>query len=154
MSIRAGLVAIFVGWSALPSAAGADAIGDNNICYSKFATGDYKSAIDFCTRAIDSGDLSEPDLIAALINRGVAYKSTGDYQSAVDDYTRALHIAPRDALLYQNRANALREMGDYDAALEDIEKVHRTRAEKRRAWYVRGAIAEARGTMAGPAVST
>ncbi|MBO6678877.1 tetratricopeptide repeat protein [Parvibaculum sp.] len=149
MSIRAGLVAIFVGWAALPSAAGADAIGDNNICYSKFATGDYKSAIDFCTRAIDSGDLSEPDLIAALINRGVAYKSTGDYESAIDDYTRALRIAPKDALLYQNRANALREMGDYDAAREDIEKSIELDPKSAGAWYVRGAIAEARGNHGG-----
>ncbi len=150
MSVRTGLlVAICVGWAALPPAVRADAVGDNNICYSKFATGDYKSAVDYCTRAIDSGELSEPDLIAALINRGVALKSMGEYRRAVDDYTSALRIAPKDALLYQNRANALREMGDYDAALDDIEKSIELDPESAGAWYVRGAIAEARGNYGG-----
>lgn len=149
MSIKAGLVAICVGWAALPLAAQADAIGDNNICYSKFATGDYKSAVDYCTRAIDSGELSDPDMIAALINRGVASKSMGNYESAVKDYTSALRIAPKDALLYQNRANALREMGDYEAARDDIEMSIELDPKSAGAWYVRGAIAEARGNHAG-----
>lgn len=145
MSIKAGLVAICVGWAVLPLAAQADAIGDNNICYSKFATGDYKSAVDYCTRAIESRELTDPDLIAALINRGVAYKSMGEYRSAIADYSRALGIVPKDALLYQNRANAYRAMGDYDAALNDIEKSIELDPKSAGAWYVRGAIAEARG---------
>ena len=66
----------------LPHTAQADAIGDNNICYAQFATGNYGSAIDYCSRAIGSGELGEGDLVAALINRGVAYKSSGDLVSA------------------------------------------------------------------------
>jgi tetratricopeptide (TPR) repeat protein len=129
----------------LPHTAQADAIGDNNICYAQFATGNYGSAIDYCSRAIGSGELGEGDLVAALINRGVAYKSSGDLLSAVADYTRALELAPDDALLYQNRANALREMGDLEAALVDIEKSLEFAPEVAGAWYVRGAIAEAQG---------
>lgn len=145
MRKKAGLAVILASLLAPPLPAGADAIGDNNICYSKFATADYKGAIGYCTGAIESGELSDPDLIAALINRGVAYKSSGQYELAVADYTRALRLAPNDALLYQNRANALREMGDYDAALEDIQKSIGLDPESAGAWYVRGAIAEARG---------
>lgn len=145
MPKKTGLAVVLLGLLAAPLPAGADAIGDNNICYEKFATADYKGAIKYCTSAIDSGDLSDPDLIAALINRGVAYKSTGQYELAVDDYTRAIRIAPKDALLYQNRANALREMGDYNAALEDIQKSIDLDPKSAGAWYVRGAIAEARG---------
>lgn len=144
MRKKAGLAVVLVSLLVAPLPAGADAIGDNNICYEKLATGDYKSAIRYCTGAIDSGELSDPDLIAALINRGVAFKSSGEYESAIADYTRALRIAPKDALLYQNRANALREMGDYDAALEDIQTSIDLDPKSAGAWYVRGAIAEAR----------
>lgn len=144
MRKKAGLAVLLASLLAAALPAGADAIGDNNICYSKFATGDYDGAIRYCTSAIESGELSDPDLIAALINRGVAYKSSGRYELAVADYTRALRIAPKDALLFQNRANALREMGDYDAALEDIQKSIDLDPKSAGAWYVRGAIAEAR----------
>ena len=129
----------------LPHTAQADAIGDNNICYAQFATGNYGSAIDYCSRAIGSGALGEDDLVAALINRGVAYKSSGDLVSAIADYTHALELAPDDAMLYQNRANALRERGDLEAALVDIEKSLELAPEVAGAWYVRGAIAEAQG---------
>ncbi|MDO9127497.1 MAG: tetratricopeptide repeat protein, partial [Parvibaculum sp.] len=132
---------------ALPAPAFADAIGDNNLCYAQFVTGDNKAAIGYCTKAIDSGELSEPDLIAALINRGVAYKNTGDLEAAVADYTAALRIAPRDSLIYRNRANARREMGDYDAALADIGRAIELDPESAAAWYVRGAIMEARSDM-------
>lgn len=134
---------------AAPPATHADAIGDNNICYAQFATGKYAAAIDYCTKAIDSGELGEADLVAALINRGVAYKSSGDHVRAVADYTQALEIAPDDALLYQNRANALREMGDHEAALADIEKSIKLDPKIAGAWYVRGAIAEAQGDTEG-----
>lgn len=144
-----GIAVILIGLLAAPLPALADAIGDNNICYEKFATSDYDGAIRYCTSAIESGELSDPDLIAALINRGVAYKTTGKYDLAIEDYTRALRMAPKDALLYQNRANALREKGDYNAALEDIQKSIDLDPKSAGAWYVRGAIAEDRGDPGG-----
>jgi tetratricopeptide (TPR) repeat protein len=137
------LAAAFLAWA--PLSASADAIGDSNLCYAQFSTGDNKAAIDYCSRAIESGELDEPDLIAALINRGVAYKNIGDLAAAVKDYTRALTIAPRDALLYQNRANALREMGNFDAALADVAQAIEIDPDRAAAWYVRGAINEAQG---------
>ncbi|MEX0838553.1 MAG: tetratricopeptide repeat protein [Parvibaculum sp.] len=137
------LAAAFLAWA--PLSATADAIGDSNLCYAQFSTGDNKAAIDYCSRAIESGELDEPDLIAALINRGVAYKNVGDLVAAVNDYTRALTIAPRDALLYQNRANALREMDEFDAALADVEQAIEIDPDRAAAWYVRGAINEAQG---------
>ncbi|MEQ8268046.1 MAG: tetratricopeptide repeat protein [Parvibaculum sp.] len=145
--MRARKVAIKVWLCALalavPAGARADAIGDNNLCYAQFVTGDNKAAIGYCTKAIDSGELSEPDLVAALINRGVAYKNVGDLDAAVADYTAALRIVPRDALVFQNRANARREMGDYGPALQDIEQAIELDPQSAGAWYVRGAIMEA-----------
>lgn len=138
------LLAAIVG-AAAPVSAWADAIGDSNLCYAQFATGDNKAAIDYCSRAISSGELGDPDLIAALINRGVAYKNVGDLNAAIADYTQALRIAPRDALLYQNRANALREKGNLEAARTDAEQALALDPDSAGAWYVRGAINEAEG---------
>ena len=119
MTRKSGLLILALALAGGVSTAGADAIGDNNICYAQFATGDYRSAIDYCTRAIDSGELSDDDLVTALLNRGVALKSTGEHDRAIEDYTRALAIVPDDALLYQNRANAYREKGDIAPALAE-----------------------------------
>lgn len=127
------------------AAAAADAIGDSNLCYAQFATGDNKAAIDYCSRAIESGELAEPDLIAALINRGVAHKNVGDLAAAVADYTQALRFAPRDALIYQNRANALREMGEFEAARADADRAIELDPNRAAPWYVRGEINMAEG---------
>ena len=145
MTGKSGLLILALALAGGISAAGADAVGDNNICYAQFATGDYRSAIDYCTRAIDSGELTEDDLVTALLNRGVAFKSVGEYDRAIADYTQALAIVPDDALLYQNRANAHREKGDLAPALGDIEKAIELNPDSAGAWYVRGALAEALG---------
>lgn len=145
MTGRSGLLILALALAGGISAAGADAIGDNNICYAQFATGDYRSAIDYCTRAIDSGELGQDDLVTALLNRGVALKSVGEHDRAIEDYTRALAIVPDDALLYQNRANAYREKGKVAPALADIEKSIALNPDSAGAWYVRGALAEALG---------
>jgi len=137
------LAAAFLAWA--PLSASADAIGDSNLCYAQFSTGDNKAAIEYCSRAIESGELDEPDLIATFINRGVAYKNVGDLAAAVADYTQALRIAPRDALIYQNRANALREMRDFDAARADIERAIDLDPDRAAPWYVRGEINMAEG---------
>lgn len=147
MTLKSGLLTLALALAGGASSAGADAIGDNNICYAQFATGDYRSAIDYCTRAIDSGELSNDDLVTALLNRGVALKSTGEHDRAIADYTRALAIVPDDALLYQNRANAYREKGDIAPALADIEKAIALNPDSAGAWYVRGALAEALGNQ-------
>ncbi len=128
-----------------PFPAMADGNDDNNICYAQFQGGNGKAAIDYCTRAIRSGDLAEPDLVAALINRGVAYKNAGDLKAAVSDYTLALKHAPRDALILANRANALREMGDLEGARGDIEEALRLDPGRGPSFYVRGLILEAMG---------
>ncbi|HAC56822.1 MAG TPA: hypothetical protein DCF73_00555 [Rhodobiaceae bacterium] len=145
MTRKSGLLILALALAVGVSEAGADAVGDSNICYAQFATGDYRSAIDYCTRAIDSGALPEEDLVTSLLNRGVAFKSVGEYDRAIADYTRALALAPDDALLYQNRANALREKGDLAPALGDIEKAIELNPDSAGAWYVRGALAEALG---------
>jgi tetratricopeptide (TPR) repeat protein len=120
----------------------ADAIDDTNLCYDETIAGDAKQAIAHCSRAIDSGELVEADLIAALVNRGVAYKRTKQFDKAVADYNRALELAPNDAMTLTNRANAQRELGRIDDALRDLNVAVEANPKYAAAYYVRGTIYE------------
>jgi tetratricopeptide (TPR) repeat protein len=130
------------------SAASADGIEDNMNCYDQFHGGDMKLAIYYCSRAIQSGELEQGDVVVALLNRGVAYKNTGNLEMAVIDYSSALEIAPDDALLYSNRANAYRELGRTAEGLQDINKALELNPENPSAFYVRGLLFESIGDAA------
>jgi len=123
----------------------ANADEDNTACYQKFRAGDYQAAVDLCTRAINSGQLMDDDLVTSLINRGVSYKLMGQPALAVADYTQALKYAPDDAVLYANRANALKDMNDLDRALLDVNKSIKLDSERAASFFVRGMIYEAAG---------
>lgn len=139
---KAALMALAGAVLSLPafanSPAETSAIDDNTDCYEQFLGGDMKLAIYYCSRAIQSGQLETGDMVAALLNRGVAYKNTGNLEMAVVDYTAALKLAPQDALLYSNRANAYREQGRVEEALNDINKSISLNPNNPAAFYVRG----------------
>lgn len=133
--------------AALPAhaPARADGIEDSNDCYDQFRGGDNKLAIYYCTRAIQSGELGKEDLVAALINRGVAHKNQGNLTLAIADYSAALERAPNDHLIYSNRANAYRAMGELPPALADANEALTLKPDSARAFYVRGTVYEAIG---------
>lgn len=127
----------------LPGVALADANDDNTLCYEQFRSGNDKAAVDYCTKAIDSGQLAKEDLVAAFINRGVAFRNLGKSKQAVVDYTAALKNAPNDAMIYANRANARRDIGDLDLALADADKAIKLDSKRDASFFVRGAVYEA-----------
>ncbi len=127
------------------TAAQANGVEDNNNCYEQFRGGDMKLAIYYCSRAIQSGDLEQGDMVVALLNRGVAYKNTGNLEMAVVDYSSALEISPNDALLFSNRANAYRELNRPVEAMSDINRSLELNPENPAAFYVRGLLFEAAG---------
>jgi tetratricopeptide (TPR) repeat protein len=129
------------------AAAFADGNDDNNLCYAQFRGGNDKAAVDYCTKAINSGDLSEIDLVGALINRGVAFRNLGQPKNAVVDYTLALKHAPKDSMIYANRANARRDLNELDLALADANKAIELDPKRGANFYVRGAIEEAKGDL-------
>lgn len=135
-------------WPALAAApARASGVEDSNNCYDQFRGGDMKAAIGYCTKAIDSGELDEADLVGALINRGVAFRNEGDYKRAIVDYTTALKHAPKDAMIYANRANARRELGELKPALADANQAIRLDPSRPASFYTRGAVHEAAGEL-------
>ena len=119
----------------------------SNNCYDQFRTGNMKAAVDFCTQAIDSGDLEKDDLVSALINRGVAFRNLGKYQRAIVDYTTALKLDPNDPMIYANRANARRELGELKHAYDDANEAIRLDDTRAASFYTRGAVLEKAGQI-------
>ena len=145
---RFGLVALVM--SAMVPAIGHAAsagIEASNNCYDQFRSGNMNAAINYCTAAIESGDLDSDELVGALINRGVAFRNIREFQRAVVDYTAALKLAPNDAMIYANRANARREMSELKNALSDANRAIKLDGERAASFYTRGAVLEAAGQL-------
>ena len=64
--------------------------------YQTFDQKDYKNAVYFLTRAIDTGNASAKTLDC----RGMSYFHLGNYQPALDDVSKAIELSPNDVSLY------------------------------------------------------
>lgn len=134
-------------WPVTGFAAVSKGVEANNKCYDQFRSGNMNAAVDFCTTAIESGDLSGDDLVGALINRGVAFRNLKQYKRAIVDYTAALKLAPNDAMIFANRANARRELGELKNAFDDANKAIKLDNTRSASYYTRGAVLEAAGQL-------
>ncbi len=63
-------------------------------------------AIHYCTRTIDSGQLSTLRLALTFYDRGIAYHDKGVYDRAIQDYNAAIRLNPNFAYAFNNRGNA------------------------------------------------
>jgi tetratricopeptide (TPR) repeat protein len=79
------------------------------------------AGVDYCDRAIASGNLTRRDLAATYSNRGIIYASIGKYQRALADHDRAVEIMPGLGEAYINRGNVYFHLHDYALALSDYE---------------------------------
>jgi len=97
-------------------------------------------ALAHCTRAIQSGELSEPSLAVTLNNRGNAYQNKGDYVRAIADYDHAIKLNSDSALIFNNRGSAHQHKGDYERAIQDYEQAIRLDPSSARAFNNRGRV--------------
>jgi len=81
--------------------------------------GDYGTALDLYTRALETGELNQTMTIAALNGRGLVYYALRQYPQAIDDYTRALALNPDNDTTLRNRCFAFIEMREWGYALDD-----------------------------------
>jgi lipoprotein NlpI len=93
-----------------------------------------------CTRAIQSGELSELSLVVTLNNRGNAYQNKGDYARAIADYDQAIRLKSDSALIFNNRGSAYQHRGDYERAMQDYEQAIRLDPTSARAINNRGRV--------------
>jgi tetratricopeptide (TPR) repeat protein len=81
--------------------------------------GDYGTALDLYTGALDSGELNETMTIAALNGRGLVYYRLRQWPPAIDDFTRALTLNPDNATTLRNRCFVFIEMKEWGYAIDD-----------------------------------
>jgi lipoprotein NlpI len=116
-------VAFIVLWQAGPAMA--EGNGDFGDCVAHYLQRDYDNALMLCTRALQSGDLSDRQTVNALNARGLAYFGKGEYEAAIKDLDRAIRMKPDDDSAYNNRGMSYIGKGDYDRALQDFNQAIR-----------------------------
>jgi len=63
-------------------------------------------AIQYCTKAIQSGELSTENLIPVMAKRGYAYYQKRNYDQAISDFSAVIRLDPNDAGIYIKRGMA------------------------------------------------
>lgn len=76
-------------------------------------------AMQFCTRAIDSGQLPAIDLAITYYNRGATWAAKGEYDKAIADYSETIRLNPNYSAAYGNRGVLWAAKGDYGKAIAD-----------------------------------
>ena len=64
-----------------------------------------------------------PTDLAALSNRGYAFRKLGKFAAASEDYTAALKQSPGTVRLHNNRGYCLAKLGKYKSAIQDYQQV-------------------------------
>jgi lipoprotein NlpI len=103
----------------------------------------YKSTnaditINYCTQAIESGQLSGRGLAFAFYKRANAYYEKGEYDRAIEDYDQAIRLNPKHPDAFSNRGVAYARKGDYDRAIENYNEAIRLNPKHAGALYGRG----------------
>jgi tetratricopeptide (TPR) repeat protein len=80
---------------------------------------DPDKAIRYCTTAIDSGRLTNYELVHSLNSRGWAYYRKADFDRAIQDYNQAIQLQPDYAFAFNDRGLAYAGNRDFNRAIED-----------------------------------
>ena len=75
-----------------------------------------------CTRAIESGTNSGPDLAYVYWARGMNYDVGGDFEHAIEDFNHAIALGLVDGYNFFERGLLLEKMGRHAEALADFRK--------------------------------
>jgi len=120
----------------LPAAATAQSPDDLEQC--RKITGNPDLAIRHCTRAIDSGKLSPPDLARAYASRGNEKAAKHDHTGAIADYDAALRADAGLTDALYSRGIAWANKGEPDRAIADFDAVLKTNPKHADAHHARG----------------
>ncbi|HYW16376.1 MAG TPA: tetratricopeptide repeat protein [Allosphingosinicella sp.] len=98
-------------------ALGAVSVVGNSAARSCFLAAESRGAIAgdvlrFCDDALRREALSEDELVATLVNRGILKARLGDHDEAISDYDAALSRNPNEPEAYLNKGFALLQVSD------------------------------------------
>jgi len=108
-------------------------------------------AIEACTRAIASGQLSQGALANSYYNRGCEWRAKSEYDRAIADFDQVLQLDPNFVSAYNNRGVAWRGKGEYDRAIADYDQAIRLDPNHANAYYNRGVAHFGRGEWSAAA---
>lgn len=97
----------------------ADGIADGQKCAA--TRNNPGVAINYCVRAIYSGDLSQHQLAATYYNWGLEYKRKGDCEQAIKNFDSAIVLQPNFVRAFNGRGVSYFEMGERKLAIEDFD---------------------------------
>src|SRR5499426_2124525 len=95
-------------------------------------------AINYCTQAIESGQLSGKGLAFAFYKRANGYYERGQYDRAIEDYNQAIRLNPNHANAFSNRGATYARKGEYDRAIESYDEAIRLNPKHADAFSNRG----------------
>jgi lipoprotein NlpI len=131
----------------MAASARADGRGDINACKAAEDGGNPQAAIALCTRALNSGELSQGNVVIALNNRATAYQSAGYIDLAMKDIDQAIALWPQHAQSFVNRGNFYDAQGALDRAMQDYEEAIRLEPDLPDAYINRGATYGEQGKL-------
>jgi lipoprotein NlpI len=105
-------------------------------------------AIEACTRAISSGELSQANLSVTYMNRGVEWRKKGLDDNALTDYNVAIQLSPNNSQAYNNRGNVWVDKSEHEKAVADYNQAIRLNPNYARAYANRGVDEFVRGDFA------
>lgn len=108
--------------------------------------------IKVCNKAIRHGKLTNRDLIATHVNRGIIYAALENYKMAAKDYNRAIDLSDNVSEAYVNRGNLWfiakryqEAIADYDKALEqEFAQAHIAHLNRGMAYEILGKLVQAK----------
>jgi len=120
-AVVAYAIAAFLAFSFLLGTARADVLTDIRKGIAAYRAGTVTVAIEYFTKAINSGELSNTGLSEVLNARGAAQAQLGNDSSAIEDYTLAISINRQNALAYANRGVVYVKTNEFDKAIADYD---------------------------------
>jgi tetratricopeptide (TPR) repeat protein len=126
---------LFLAVLATPTLTHAQANDGMDVCRRE---ADPDRVINFCSRAIQTGQLSTSDLTSALSKRATANYMKHNYDQALKDYDKAIQLNPKDGEQFLNRGIVYEEKRDYDRAIQDFDQAIRLNPKSDRFFSFRG----------------
>ncbi|MEE2981392.1 MAG: tetratricopeptide repeat protein, partial [Pseudomonadota bacterium] len=99
----------------------ADALDDARAALEAQSQGNLDEAIRLYTLAIDSGGLTNDNIVFAYNNRGLAFDDKGLHDRAIVDFEAAIRHNPDYFRAYYNRGIAYARKGFFDRAIRDYD---------------------------------
>ncbi len=112
-------------------------------------TKDWDKAIAAFRKAAQLEPRYAPNLVAALRQRAVEYRTQQKYPQAAADLSEAIKIKPDDPDIYEQRGYVEMQMKDHDKALADYSQAIKLQPKEAKYYQVRAIVLQTKGDLQG-----